>query len=232
LKAYFRELDSSIGQFFTPVVKWLVYLCCGVFLLQLFAPRAIIMYLGASPANTIYRGMVWQLVTYAFVHGGFGHLFFNLLALFFFGKRLEERWGSGTFIRFVFVVIVGSVLTHLLVTLSGGLFGRPAMIYSFIIGISGLVYGVMLVYALYYPNDPVYLYGILPIKVKHLVAIMGLLAFLASSQGSDGVAHLTHLGGLLFGYLFYRFPRFFDRIPLPSFRRRGPQRMRSRWEDI
>lgn len=222
----------SVGQFFTPVVKWLVYICCGVFLIELFAPRLITAFLGASVQGTIYRLMLWQLVTYAFVHGGFGHLFFNLLALFFFGKRLEERWGSGTFIRFVLVVIIGSVLTHLLVTLIGTVSGREVMSYSIIIGISGLVYGIMLVYAMYYPNDPVYLYGILPIKVKHLVAIMGFLAFLASSQGSDGVAHLTHLGGLLFGYLFYRFPRFFDRLPLPSFRRRAPQRMRNRWEDI
>lgn len=225
---YFSEIDGHLSNMFSPVVKWLTYICVGVFLIQVLgAFDYVIIYLGAHANTAIYHGFVWQFITYAFVHGNFAHVFFNLFSLYMFGTRLERRWGSATFLRFVLVVCIGAVATHMVVTM---LLGRP---YEIIIGISGVVYGILLAYAFYYPDDIIYFQFLLPIKVKYFVAILGLMTLLASFQTGSHIAHLTHLGGLVFGYLFIKFPAIFDRIPLPSFRRRfrrqrGPQR----WQDF
>lgn len=217
-KAYFQEMDASISRHMTPVVKWLMYICGIVFFLGIFLNTPYLF--GASFYFTLMQLHVWQLFTYAFVHVEIWHLFFNLLALYFFGTRLEERWGSETFVRFALVTIAGSVLTHLVIT---GVVDRQDVGVP-IIGISGMVYAILLVYALYYPDDIVLVFGIFPIKVKFLVLAMGLMALLAARNPQSGVANLTHLGGMGVGYLFYRYPRFFDRIPLPSFKkkRRNP----------
>lgn len=211
MKTFFRDIDAWVSQWTTPVIKWLLYACIIGFLLVAFVPQAVVYFLGASFRTTLLRGYIWQLVTYAFVHASFAHLFFNLFALWMFGSRLERRWGSRTFLRFTLVVIVGSVLTHLCLT---PFFGQAGV---FIIGISGLVYGVLLAYAYYYPDEVVYVQFLLPLQVKYFVAILGLLAFLSSVGSSgDGMAHLTHLGGLLFGYLFVKNPRLFQWIPVPD----------------
>lgn len=218
MPGYFRELDDNIARVFTPVVKWILYVTVVVFLVTIiasgFAQQSayrIFDWLGASVQGTILRLKLWQLLTYAFVHASFGHLLFNLLALFFFATRLETRWGSATFFRFCVVVIAGAVLFHLAIAAA---VAQPGAV---IVGISGLVYGVILVYALYYPDDPVYIWGVFPIKVKYLAAILGLLAFMSSFQSAgSNIAHLTHLGGLVFGYIFYRNSGLFDWIWVPK----------------
>ncbi|MGB9691967.1 MAG: rhomboid family intramembrane serine protease [Candidatus Sumerlaeaceae bacterium] len=211
MKEFFRQIDAWMSQWTTPVIRWLIYSCIIGFLAFAFAPQGLVLLFGASFQSTILRGRLWQLVTYAFVHASFSHLFFNLLSLWMFGSRLEQRWGSRTFLRFVVVVVVGSVLTHLVLT---PIVGEQR---TYIIGISGLVYGLLLAYAYYYPNETVYVQFLFPLQVKYFVAILGLLAFLSSVQVSGGeIAHLTHLGGLLFGYVFVRNPRLFQWIPVPD----------------
>lgn len=230
---YFRELDETLSRAFAPVVKWLVYSSVLVFLIHIFVATfthggyaaSLIYWMGASVSETIFKGRIWQLLTYAFVHGHFVHLLFNLLAVYFFGNRLESRWGSATFFRFCVVVIAGSVLFHLLVSAAAGQSG------SIIIGMSGLVYGILLVYAIYYPDDIVYVYGVFPIKVKYFVAVLGLLAFMSSTGGGggSGVAHLTHFGGLLVGYGFMRFSNLFDWIWVPPPFRPRPRHYTDPW---
>jgi membrane associated rhomboid family serine protease len=234
-----RELDQNLSHALTPVVRWIIYICVGVFLLLLISSSivpsaALFMYqwLGASVQDTILKGRIWQLVTYAFVHAGFGHLFFNLLGLYFFGQRLEHRWGSPQFARFCVIVGAGAVLTHLVVVGLGMLMagGSPAPV---IVGISGVVYGVMIACALYYPDDIVYFQFFIPIKLKYLVAIMAVLTFISAGGSQGNIAHLTHLGGLLFGFLYVKVPVLFDWIPtmkrIPF--RRKPQYVdpRERW---
>jgi membrane associated rhomboid family serine protease len=215
MRNFLRELDLWVRQWATPVVRLLVYACVVGFLLFAIAPLPVLRLFGASFDSTIFRGMIWQLLTYSWIHGSFGHLLFNLLALWMFGCRLEMRWGSRTFLRFSLVVTIGAVLTHLVITPFVGQSNVP------IIGISGLVYGILFAYAYYYPDDIVYVQFLIPIKTKYFVAILGLLAFLASvSPMQTGIAHLTHLGGLLFGYLFVRDPRWFQWIPVPDLERR------------
>ena len=179
--------------------------------------------LGASLGSTIFRGQVWQLVTYAFVHGSFGHLFFNLFALWMFGKRLEGAWGSERFVRLCLAAALGAVLAQFVATAMLG------HVDSRIIGISGVVYAVLVVYAMRYPDEVIYFNFFIPMKVKYFVALLGIMAFLSASGSSGGgVAHLAHLGGMVVGFLFVRFPRAFDSIPLPRLgrSRRGPSRFR------
>lgn len=233
MRNFFRELDANLSNALSPVVKWIIYLCVGLYLFLLVAstvsPSVIDFFyhlLGASVGETILKGRIWQLVTYAFVHAGFGHLFFNLLGLYFFGQRLEFRWGSEQFAKFCVIVGAGAVLTHLIVT------GLLHLAYgsstgAVIVGISGVVYGVMLACALYYPDDIVYFQFFIPIKLKYLVAIMAVLTFISAGGRSGNIAHLTHLGGLLVAFLYVKFPRGFSWIP--AFR--NPFRKKPRYVD-
>jgi membrane associated rhomboid family serine protease len=224
MKEYFEELDRNISSALSPVVKYLFYACIAVFLVTMFAPRTVFTWLAARPATTLLGGQVWQLLTYAFVHANFPHLFFNLLSIYFFGVRLEQRWGSETFFRFVVAVAAGAVATHLAVAL---IVGQPDIS---IVGISGVVYGVLFAYAYYYPDDTIFLYFMLPMKVKYFVAILGLFTLMASAgSGGGGVAHLTHLGGLMTGFLFVRAPATFAWIPVPPVFRRGATWGREYW---
>lgn len=237
MRSYFRELDANISGWFTPIVKWIIYLCVITFLIGFFLPAgSLFSWLGASPGTTILNFRAWQILTYAFVHADFPHLLFNLLSIWMFGTRLEQRWGTSTFGRFGLVVTAGAVATHMVALLTQNALGAPpAYLYIPIIGVSGLVYGIMLVYAMYWPNDPVYLYGLLPIKVKYLVAIMGIATLIATPRFGGGIAHLTHLGGLIFGFLFIKVPVLFDWVKIPNFRsrKRGPQfRQGNRWRDF
>ena len=241
MSKFLRELDGNLSRFFSPVVKWIVYICVAVYLLITiagsFSPAAIYWIyneLGASVTSTILHGHIWQLVTYAFVHAGFMHLFFNLLALYFFGQRLEFRWGSMQFARFCIIVGAGAVLTHLIVvSLRHVMSGAPMD--SVIVGISGVIYGVMIACALYYPDDIVYVQFFIPMKLKYLVIIMAVLTFINAGTNQGNIAHLTHLGGMLFGFLYVKVPVLFDWIPslrIP-FRRRKPQfgDPRERWRN-
>lgn len=232
MREYMREFDTNMRQWFTPAVKWLIYICVGVFILQLlFEPRFTLLF-GASPYTTFYHLFLWQLVTYAFLHGGVGHLVINLLVLWFFGMRLEEHWGTERFLKFVIFTAATSVLVHLVIATA--IYGIVAP--QFIIGISGVCYAIMLAFAYYWPDSPIYIYAIFPVKAKILVAIMGIAVLLASvREGGSSIAHWTHLGGFLFGYVFVKFQDFFDRIPMPRLpgRRRKPQyRDGNRWRDF
>jgi membrane associated rhomboid family serine protease len=139
---------------------------------------------------------VWQFVTYLFLHGGFWHVFWNMFALWMFGSDLERHWGSRQFLKFYLVAGVGAgVLSVILAPTST----VPT------IGASGSIYGILLAYGMMFPNRLVYLYFLFPVKVKYFVAVLGALAFF-SALGSPGstVAHVAHLGGMIFGFLYLK----------------------------
>src|SRR5690242_872122 len=125
MREYMRELNANMSQWFTPAVKWLFYLCIGTFIVQLIFGNLIVLWLGASPASTLYRFRLWQLVTYMFVHGSPMHLIFNLLCLWFFGMQLEDRWGTARFVKFVVFVGACAVLFHLVVETALGIQNTP-----------------------------------------------------------------------------------------------------------
>jgi membrane associated rhomboid family serine protease len=173
-----------------------------MFLVTSFA-GSLLRYLGLVPTIVIHDFWIWQLVTYMFLHGGIFHILFNMLALWMFGAELERIWGTRYFLKFYFVTGIGAgVLTVLFSMLPFG-FAYQVQ-HSIIIGASGAIYGLLLAYAMYFPDRPIYMYMLFPIPAKIFVAIMGAIALFSSLGESGGIANATHLGGLLVAYLFLK----------------------------
>jgi len=149
---------------------------------------------GLIPAKVWSSFMIWQPVTYLFLHGGFIHLLFNMFVLWMFGKDLEQNWGSISFLKYYFACGIGAgIATSIL--------GWGS--YTPVIGASGAVYGLLLAYGLTYPNRLVYLYGIFPIKVKFMVIGMGVIAFFSSMTSTNStVSHITHIAGMIVGLIY------------------------------
>ena len=159
--------------------------------------------LGLVPKWVVHELRIWQLVTYLFIHAGPFHILFNMLALWMFGTELERIWGTRFFLKFYFVTGIGAgVLTVVLSMLP---FAPLQQLYaSDIVGASGAVYGLILAFALYFPNRPVLLI-IFPVPAKIFALIMGALAFYSSmSDSGGGVASATHLCGLLVAYVYLK----------------------------
>ena len=187
----------------TPAIKALVITNVAAFVASLILP-SITLGLGMRPADVIGRLFLWQLVTYMFLHGGIFHILFNMLALWMFGVELERMWGSRAFTKYYFVSGVGAALTTLILSFTPLPFADQ-LYYSLTIGASGAVYGVLLAYALYFPKRPIYIYFVFPIPAKYFVMIMGAISLLSSMNGpGGGIAHTTHLGGLVAGYLYLK----------------------------
>ena len=168
----------------TPWVQRLIIANVAVFGLQVVLP-GLAGLLVFAPSEVLTRP--WTIVTYMFLHGGFSHLFFNMLGLFFFGGRVEHRLGGRDFARLYFVSGVAGAL------LSMGLAPRAA-----IIGASGGVFGVSLAFAMFWPRERIYIWGVLPVEAWLLVAInTGLSIFSGFGGTGSGVAHFAHLGGYL-----------------------------------
>jgi membrane associated rhomboid family serine protease len=165
-------------------------------LLTLFTSPAIVAQLAFAPHYALTRP--WTFVTYMFVHAGLLHLCLNMLMLFVFGSAVESRMGSRNFIWYYLYCGVGAAVFALL--LSGLLNVQP------FVGASGAVLGVGLAYAMFWPEAELILFPLpIPIKARTFVAILaGLNVFFALYPGGGNVAHLAHVGGLLFGYLFFR----------------------------
>jgi membrane associated rhomboid family serine protease len=143
----------------------------------------------------------WQVVSYAFLHGSFNHLFFNMLGLWMFGAELEQVWGRNRFIVFYFASVLAAALTQLVVD---ALLGTSAPT----IGASGGLFGLLLAFAMIFPNRIILLFFVIPMKAKWLVALYGVIELY---QGvyvlNSGVAHFAHLGGMLGGLLTLRYWR-------------------------
>lgn len=169
-------------------------------------------YIGASDFQP------YQLVTYMFMHGSFGHLFFNMFALWMFGNTLENIWGPTKFLMFYFICGVGAGLTQELVqyiqyvtTLEGYENVRIAanqiipmgqylnMLTT--VGASGAVYGILLAFGMMFPNSTLYIYFAIPIKAKWFVLLYGVIELFAGFTSVDNVAHFAHLGGMVFGLI-------------------------------
>jgi len=187
----------------TPAIKALIIANVAAFLVALVVPT-ITLHFGLRPADVVGSLRLWQLVTYMFLHGGLFHILFNMLALWMFGVELEKMWGSRFFTRFYFIAGGGAALTTLLLSFTPLPFADQ-LYYSLTIGASGAVYGVLLAYAMYFPHRPIYLYFVFPIPAKYFVMIIGAISLLSSMNGpGGGVAHTTHLGGLIAAYLYLK----------------------------
>lgn len=159
----------------------------------------------------------WQPVTHMFMHGGFWHLFFNMYTLYFFGRVLEERWGAKKFLIFYFVTGLGAALIHTGVEwiqmqhwmgqVAEGSMAAQAKIHALkmtpTVGASGAIYGVLMGFAMLYPDAILSLiFPPVSMKAKWFVLIFGGIELLTGITGvGGGIAHFAHLGGLIFGYL-------------------------------
>jgi membrane associated rhomboid family serine protease len=144
----------------------------------------------------------WQVITYAFLHGGFGHLFFNMLGLWMFGAELEQIWGAKRFVQFYLASVLAAAACQLLVcALMGANFPT--------VGASGGLFGLLLAFAMMFPNRTIVpLIPPIPMKAKTFVAIYGALELFFGVTGTaSGVAHFAHLGGMLGGFLMIRYWR-------------------------
>lgn len=205
MKNAWFEINRFLGGFLSPAVRviFLVNVLLTIayaILTPLFGRPVAYLFtmLAQIPDLAIYHFRVWQFVTYMFLHVDPMHLLGNMLALWFFAPRLEYAWGTRKFLLFYFVTGIGAGLLHAVAAISSGYGGVPML------GASGAVYGIILAYALRWPDDIVYLYFALPIKIKYFAILIGIIAFLGSVNGGagGGIAHITHLGGFLVAYLF------------------------------
>ncbi len=176
----------------TPWVKVLLLVNAGVFLVTVLVGQGVMFDLFAfSPGRLLERP--WGMVTYMFMHGGLWHLLMNLLFLFFFGPPLEARWGSDLFLKFYLVCGLGGILLSF------------AFSDAVIVGASAACYGIMLAFAMAWPNQTVYVWALFPVKVKWLVGFLVALSLVSALGPSrDGVAHLAHLGGAVAGFLMVK----------------------------
>jgi membrane associated rhomboid family serine protease len=186
----------------TPAVKILLWANIAVYVATLIF-RSLQEWLGLVPKYVIEQHWIWQPVTYMFLHDvrNFTHILFNMLILWMFGVELERMWGTKFFVKYYAITGIGAGLITILVSLLP--FGPTSAIYDHnIVGASGALYGLLLAFALYYPNRPILMFMLFPVPAKYFVMILGGIAFLTSMQGSGTVAAVTHLGGLAVGYIY------------------------------
>ena len=175
----------------TPWVQRLVFANIGVFFLQLAAP-ALSESLAFIPMAIL--GRPWSIVTYMFLHGGITHILFNMLGLFFFGSRVEQRLGPQRFLTLYFVSGI-----------AGALVSSVFAPYASIIGASAAVFGVMLAFAMFWPRERIYIWGIIPVEARVLVIVTTALAIYSGVQGSrGGVADFAHLGGYVGAFIYLK----------------------------
>jgi membrane associated rhomboid family serine protease len=180
-------------------VYWLIGINVLVFVAMYFLGfRRLTYYLSMIPGLIIQRGWVWTFVTYMFVHGGFSHILFNMLALLIFGMHVERQMGSREFLLFYFVTGTLAGIFSFVVYYLTGAYGVILM------GASGAIFAVELAYAVFFPTSIIYLWGILPLRAPVMVLGFTALELVSSIFGlSQGVAHLTHLAGFGFAWLYF-----------------------------
>jgi membrane associated rhomboid family serine protease len=222
---YYKPKGFGGFSFFPPVIKNLLIINAAIFFVQMIGNQIavgggltleniIIKYFALIPLDGLTAGyagnqviqwnfLPWQLITYQFLHGDFWHLFFNMLMLWMFGMEIENSWGSKKFIYYYLLCGVGAGLSHLFLSplLGGG--NAPT------VGASGSIYGVLIAFALMFPNRYIFLYFFIPIKAKYLIGIFIIIYNLypLTSGIQTNVAYLAHLGGALTGFLFIMFDK-------------------------
>ncbi|TDI83058.1 MAG: rhomboid family intramembrane serine protease [Caldithrix sp.] len=202
---YDRTYRLGFGGGLTTAIKYLLLANGAVFLLQMVLPTSggeqlLIKWFGMRPALVLSKFYVWQLFTYIFLHGDPWHLIINMFFLWMFGCEVERTLGTREFLKYYFICGVGAGIFHLVIN-----FNSPTVV----VGASGAIYGVMVAFAVLFPERVItlLLFLILPvqIKAKYLVMIFAGISLLLGAFGSnDGVAHFAHLGGMLVGFAYLK----------------------------
>lgn len=215
--SYYRYSNSGYQRpslfggfsFFPPVIKYLLISNVAIFFLAMFG--GLLRFEGVSlepyisyifalyPMGQGFQA--WQIVTYMFMHGSVMHLLFNMFALWMFGMDLENEWGSKKFLLYYLVCGLGAGLSNLFI---GPLFGSAGPT----VGASGAIYGVLIAFGMMYPDRPIFIYFLLPIRARYFVLLYIVLEIYAGITGTaDGVAHFAHLGGAAVGFIYLMLER-------------------------
>ena len=202
---YSGSTHASFGFTLTPWVKRLLIANVVVFLVTMVDQEFFFRWFAFTPSRVFSQP--WGALTYMFLHANLMHLLVNMMVLFFFGPPLESRWGSTEFIKFYLVCGLGGVgLSFVFASAS-------------IVGASAAIYGLMLAFAMYWPEAPIYIWGIFPVKAKWLVGFLFVISLMSAVGGGSGnIAHFAHLGGIVTGFLYLRS----NRLPGESKRVRRP----------
>lgn len=194
---------------FTRWVKRLILCYAAIYLVmaitEVAAPVAhdwVSVYLGLIP-KLVVHGMIWQLITYSFLHFQLLHLLFNALSLWMFGSQLESDWGSKRFLEYYFFCTIAAALTTVAMSYTHILGLSPV---TTTIGASGGIYGLLVAFGVLYGESEIMMFP-LPFRIKAKYFVWGIvfLTLVGAIQERGGVANFAHLGGLLFGYLYLKF---------------------------
>ena len=189
---------------FTPCISAIAITSLVIYFFQIlpFSGSFIFENFSLIPSTVLFHGELWRLLTYAFLHDPTSpfHLVFNMLTLWMFGTELEKLWGSRKFSIFY----VSTALLSGVISLATLFLGNPP-----IIGASGAVLAVLTAYAILFPDRQLLMFFIIPVPVRFAVVIFGVISIFGSITGSGGIAHLTHLGGILAGFAFVKWEPFF-----------------------
>jgi len=194
--SYYGNRTYSFGPGgITKAVKYLLLANVGIFVLEFLWGSELIYLFGLTPV-LVQKGFIWQPVTYMFLHGGLFHILINMFVLWMFGCEIERTWGTKEFVKYYFITGVGAGLFTFVLSFNSHI---PT------IGASGAIFGILVAFALMFPNRLIYLYFIFPVKAKYLVIFFAVIEFLASfKHTSDGIGHFAHLGGMVIGYLYIK----------------------------
>ena len=195
-----------------PITKALMLICTAMFCLQALAGRWVEVFFALRPIGS-GAFMPWQLVTYAFLHGDMTHLFFNMLGLWMFGSEIEMMWGRKRYMQYLLASTLAAAACQLVITALIAP-GGPTL------GASGALFGLLMAFGMLFPERTIMpLFPPIPMKAKVFVAVFGgiELLFGIMSPTSGGVAHFAHLGGMLGGWLMFRYWR--GQPPFPKRRR-------------
>lgn len=209
---YYRSGRFGGFSAFPPVIKNLLIINGVVFFVQLLMDNITLNGLpawyvlnrwfalnpisGFDAAGHPYNFQIWQLITYQFMHGGFSHILFNMFGLWMFGMQIENIWGSKKFLIYYLTAGVVAGLFQLFITPLLQVGAAPT------IGASGAIYGVLIAFAMMFPDQLIFLYFLIPVKAKYLIGFLIILEFMLVDSASSGVAHLAHLGGAIAGFIF------------------------------
>ncbi|HVP57495.1 MAG TPA: rhomboid family intramembrane serine protease [bacterium] len=199
LERGYRTYTSSVAPSTTRAVLWIIILNVVIFILQrVFLDRYLRVF-GLVPTLFFGRAYLWQLVTYMFLHANVLHIFFNMLFLWMMGSELERYWGSAEFLKFYLITGCGAGLVNVLVQPHSSI---PT------IGASGAIFGIIIAFALAFPERELLLYFFIRIKAKHFAILVGALELVALLLlPNAGIARFAHLGGLLVGYVYLKYDR-------------------------
>ena len=180
-----------------PVTQALLLINVAMFFLDSLLHGQLTQWFALYPLDNGF--MPWQVVTYAFLHGSLGHLFFNMLGLWMFGSELELVWGRKRYLQFYFASLLAAAAAQLLVT---WLTASPYPT----IGASGALFGLLLAFGMLFPHRTILLFFVIPVPARILVVLYGAFELYQGVYGTQaGVAHFAHLGGMLGGFLMMRY---------------------------